>query len=121
MEVELSECFPVVIWLDYILVSFAVAADEFRYTCMSGEVSIEGVDDRKDMEETQQTFSRLGNNHRGRQTPAIVFKPSRYLNLHFSISPYLHSRAEGRLSVRCVQSAGGHLAPGKRGNQRLWW
>uniref|UniRef100_A0A3Q3WH83 Uncharacterized protein n=1 Tax=Mola mola TaxID=94237 RepID=A0A3Q3WH83_MOLML len=37
-----------------------LGADEFRYTCMSGEVSIEGVDDRKDMEETRRTFSQLG-------------------------------------------------------------
>uniref|UniRef100_A0AAZ3QH52 Myosin VC n=1 Tax=Oncorhynchus tshawytscha TaxID=74940 RepID=A0AAZ3QH52_ONCTS len=35
-------------------------ADEFRYTCMGGETGIEGVDDRKDMEETRRTFSLLG-------------------------------------------------------------
>ncbi|KAM9570394.1 unconventional myosin-Vc-like isoform 2-T2 [Salvelinus alpinus] len=35
-------------------------ADEFRYTSMGGETAIEGVDDRKDMEETCRTFSLLG-------------------------------------------------------------
>ncbi|CAB1322613.1 unnamed protein product [Coregonus sp. 'balchen'] len=35
-------------------------ADEFRYTNMGGETCIEGVDDRKDMEETRRTFSLLG-------------------------------------------------------------
>uniref|UniRef100_A0A673W767 Myosin VC n=1 Tax=Salmo trutta TaxID=8032 RepID=A0A673W767_SALTR len=35
-------------------------ADEFRYTSMGGETGIEGVDDRKDMEETRRTFSLLG-------------------------------------------------------------
>ncbi|XP_041734565.2 unconventional myosin-Vc [Coregonus clupeaformis] len=35
-------------------------ADEFRYTNMGGETGIEGVDDRKDMEETRRTFSLLG-------------------------------------------------------------
>nr|XP_046198999.1 unconventional myosin-Vc-like isoform X2 [Oncorhynchus gorbuscha] len=35
-------------------------ADEFRYTSMGGETAIEGVDDRKDMEETRRTFSLLG-------------------------------------------------------------
>uniref|UniRef100_A0A8C7MJ17 Myosin VC n=1 Tax=Oncorhynchus kisutch TaxID=8019 RepID=A0A8C7MJ17_ONCKI len=38
-------------------------ADEFRYTCMGGETGIEGVDDRKDMEETRRTFSLLGKSH----------------------------------------------------------
>uniref|UniRef100_A0AAZ3Q506 Myosin VC n=1 Tax=Oncorhynchus tshawytscha TaxID=74940 RepID=A0AAZ3Q506_ONCTS len=33
---------------------------EFRYTSMGGETAIEGVDDRKDMEETRRTFSLLG-------------------------------------------------------------
>ncbi|XP_068168579.1 unconventional myosin-Vc [Antennarius striatus] len=37
-----------------------LSADEFRYTCMSGEVTIEGIDDRKYMEETRQTFFLLG-------------------------------------------------------------
>ncbi|XP_045562064.1 unconventional myosin-Vc [Salmo salar] len=37
-----------------------LSADEFRYTCMGGETGIEGVDDRKDMEETRRTFSLLG-------------------------------------------------------------
>lgn len=46
----------------YITVLFVVSADKFRYTCMSGEVTIEGVDDRKDMEETRRTFSLLGKN-----------------------------------------------------------
>lgn len=44
---------------DYIIL-FAESADKFRYTCMSGEVTIEGVDDGKDMEETRRTFSLLG-------------------------------------------------------------
>ncbi|XP_070763709.1 unconventional myosin-Vc [Enoplosus armatus] len=38
------------------------SADKFRYTCTSGEITIEGVDDKKDMEETQRTFSLLGLN-----------------------------------------------------------
>ncbi|XP_041853672.1 unconventional myosin-Vc [Melanotaenia boesemani] len=37
-----------------------LSADKFRYTCMGGDTTIEGVSDRKDMEETQQTFSMLG-------------------------------------------------------------
>jgi len=37
-----------------------VSADEFAYTCMGGEITIEGVDDEKDMEETRRTFSLLG-------------------------------------------------------------
>ncbi|XP_054476812.1 unconventional myosin-Vc [Anoplopoma fimbria] len=37
-----------------------LSADKFQYTCMGGEISIEGVDDKKDMKETQQTFSLLG-------------------------------------------------------------
>ncbi|XP_076588859.1 unconventional myosin-Vc isoform X2 [Chaetodon auriga] len=37
-----------------------LSADKFRYTCMGGEIAIEGVDDKKDMEETQRTFSLLG-------------------------------------------------------------
>ncbi|XP_042351955.1 unconventional myosin-Vc isoform X2 [Plectropomus leopardus] len=37
-----------------------LSADKFRYTCMGGEITIEGVDDKKDMEETQRTFSLLG-------------------------------------------------------------
>ncbi|KAF7656344.1 hypothetical protein LDENG_00042780 [Lucifuga dentata] len=37
-----------------------LSADKFRYTCMGGETSIEGVDDKKDMEETRRTFSLLG-------------------------------------------------------------
>ncbi|XP_057692410.1 unconventional myosin-Vc isoform X3 [Corythoichthys intestinalis] len=36
------------------------SADEFHYTGMGGNIIIEGVDDRKGMEETQQTFSLLG-------------------------------------------------------------
>uniref|UniRef100_A0A672I2A3 Myosin VC n=1 Tax=Salarias fasciatus TaxID=181472 RepID=A0A672I2A3_SALFA len=35
-------------------------ADKFSYTCMGGNTTIEGVDDKKDMEETQRTFSMLG-------------------------------------------------------------
>ncbi|XP_051918235.1 unconventional myosin-Vc isoform X1 [Hippocampus zosterae] len=37
-----------------------MSADEFHYTGMGGDIIIEGVDDRKGMEETQQTFSLLG-------------------------------------------------------------
>ncbi|KAM7414757.1 hypothetical protein PAMA_019527 [Pampus argenteus] len=37
-----------------------LSADEFQYTCMGGEITIEGVDDKKDMEETRRTFSLLG-------------------------------------------------------------
>uniref|UniRef100_A0A3Q3FNL4 Myosin VC n=1 Tax=Labrus bergylta TaxID=56723 RepID=A0A3Q3FNL4_9LABR len=37
-----------------------LSADKFQYTCMGGEMTIEGVDDKKDMEETQRTFSLLG-------------------------------------------------------------
>lgn len=40
----------------------AVSADKFRYTCMGGDITIEGVDDKKDMEETQRTFLLLGKN-----------------------------------------------------------
>ncbi|XP_056138617.1 unconventional myosin-Vc [Lampris incognitus] len=39
-----------------------LSAAKFQYTCMGGKISIEGVDDRKDMEETQRTFSLLGLN-----------------------------------------------------------
>ncbi|KAE8296185.1 Unconventional myosin-Vc [Larimichthys crocea] len=37
-----------------------LSADKFQYTCMGGEITIEGVDDEKDMEETRRTFSLLG-------------------------------------------------------------
>ncbi|XP_029993436.1 unconventional myosin-Vc [Sphaeramia orbicularis] len=37
-----------------------LSADKFQYTSIGGNISIEGVDDRKDMEETRQTFSLLG-------------------------------------------------------------
>ncbi|KAM9814851.1 unconventional myosin-Vc isoform X1 [Syngnathus typhle] len=37
-----------------------LSADEFNYTGIGGDIIIEGVDDRKGMEETQQTFSLLG-------------------------------------------------------------
>ncbi|XP_072291958.1 unconventional myosin-Vc [Eucyclogobius newberryi] len=37
-----------------------LSADEFQYTCIGGDISIEGVDDKKDMEETRRTFSLLG-------------------------------------------------------------
>lgn len=52
------------------LVVFAVSADKFRYTGLSGDITIEGIDDRKDMEETRRTFSLLGRNRytRGGQT-----------------------------------------------------
>ncbi|TKS73568.1 Unconventional myosin-Vc [Collichthys lucidus] len=39
-----------------------LSADKFQYTCMGGEITIEGVDDEKDMEETRRTFSLLGLN-----------------------------------------------------------
>uniref|UniRef100_A0A7N8XK57 Myosin VC n=1 Tax=Mastacembelus armatus TaxID=205130 RepID=A0A7N8XK57_9TELE len=37
-------------------------ADNFQYTSMGGDITIEGVDDKKDMEETLRTFSLLGLN-----------------------------------------------------------
>ncbi|KAM6936964.1 unconventional myosin-Vc [Xenentodon cancila] len=37
-----------------------LSADKFRYTCMGSEITIEGVDDKKDMGETRRTFSLLG-------------------------------------------------------------
>ncbi|KAM4618312.1 unconventional myosin-Vc [Polymixia lowei] len=37
-----------------------LSADKFQYTRMGGETKIEGVDDQKDMQETQRTFSLLG-------------------------------------------------------------
>ncbi|XP_037539495.1 unconventional myosin-Vc [Nematolebias whitei] len=37
-----------------------LSADKFRYTCMGGDITIEGVVDKKDMEETRRTFSLLG-------------------------------------------------------------
>ncbi|XP_053175662.1 unconventional myosin-Vc [Scomber japonicus] len=37
-----------------------LSADEFRYTCLGGDIAIEGIDDKKEMEETQRTFSLLG-------------------------------------------------------------
>lgn len=40
----------------------AASADNFRYTHMGGDITIEGVDDKKDMEETLRTFSLLGKN-----------------------------------------------------------
>ncbi|XP_039882835.1 unconventional myosin-Vc [Simochromis diagramma] len=36
------------------------SADKFNYTCMGGDITIEGVNDKKDLEETRQTFSLLG-------------------------------------------------------------
>ncbi|XP_054633861.1 unconventional myosin-Vc isoform X1 [Dunckerocampus dactyliophorus] len=39
-----------------------LSAEEFHYTGIGGDISIEGVDDRKSMEETQRTFSLLGLN-----------------------------------------------------------
>lgn len=42
------------------MVYFAVSADKFRYTSMGGDITIEGVVDKKDMEETRRTFSLLG-------------------------------------------------------------
>lgn len=47
-----------------------MSADKFQYTCMGGEITIEGVDDKKDMEETRRTFSLLGKNHFSCQTVA---------------------------------------------------
>lgn len=40
--------------------SSTVSADKFNYTCMGGDITIEGVNDKKDLEETRQTFSLLG-------------------------------------------------------------
>ncbi|CAB1454539.1 unnamed protein product [Pleuronectes platessa] len=37
-----------------------LSADNFRYTSIGGDITIEGVDDKKDMEETRRTFSLLG-------------------------------------------------------------
>ncbi|KAM9376468.1 unconventional myosin-Vc [Pholidichthys leucotaenia] len=37
-----------------------LSADKFRYTCMGGDISIEGVDDKKELGETRHTFSMLG-------------------------------------------------------------
>uniref|UniRef100_A0A3B4VDC7 Myosin VC n=1 Tax=Seriola dumerili TaxID=41447 RepID=A0A3B4VDC7_SERDU len=37
-----------------------LSAENFQYTCMGGDITIEGVDDKKDMEETRRTFSLLG-------------------------------------------------------------
>ncbi len=49
--------------MDYFnVLSSIVSADKFRYTCMGGEISIEGVNDKKDMEETRRTFAMLGKN-----------------------------------------------------------
>lgn len=39
---------------------FAVSAEDFRYTSMGGEVTIDGVDDEKDMGDTRRTFTLLG-------------------------------------------------------------
>uniref|UniRef100_A0A3Q3KRB3 Myosin VC n=1 Tax=Mastacembelus armatus TaxID=205130 RepID=A0A3Q3KRB3_9TELE len=39
-----------------------LSADNFQYTSMGGDITIEGVDDKKDMEETLRTFSLLGLN-----------------------------------------------------------
>uniref|UniRef100_A0A671VGU2 Myosin VC n=1 Tax=Sparus aurata TaxID=8175 RepID=A0A671VGU2_SPAAU len=50
-----------------------LSADKFQYTCMGGEITIDGVDDKKDMEETQRTFSLLGKNGFSCQT-SDVFK-----------------------------------------------
>ncbi|XP_061630695.1 unconventional myosin-Vc isoform X1 [Phyllopteryx taeniolatus] len=37
-----------------------MSADQFHYTSLGGDIIIDGVNDRKSMEETQQTFSLLG-------------------------------------------------------------
>ncbi|CAL9696918.1 unnamed protein product [Knipowitschia caucasica] len=37
-----------------------LSAEEFQYTCLGGDIFIEGIDDKKDMEETRKTFSLLG-------------------------------------------------------------
>ncbi|XP_030586985.1 unconventional myosin-Vc [Archocentrus centrarchus] len=37
-----------------------LSADKFNYTCMGGDITIEGVNDKKDLEETSRTFSLLG-------------------------------------------------------------
>lgn len=43
-----------------IFLSSVVSAEKFRYTCLGGEITIEGIDDKKDMEETRRTFLLLG-------------------------------------------------------------
>lgn len=43
----------------------AVSADGFRYTRLGGEVTIEGVDDSKDLEDTRRTFTLLGGHQQG--------------------------------------------------------
>lgn len=54
------------------LVVFAVSADKFCYTGLSGDITIEGIDDRKDMEETRQTFSLLGRNRYARNGQSTI-------------------------------------------------
>lgn len=44
----------------FFIVKMQVGADKFNYTCMGGEMEIQGVDDRADMAETCRTFTLLG-------------------------------------------------------------
>uniref|UniRef100_A0A3Q3BRE9 Myosin VC n=1 Tax=Kryptolebias marmoratus TaxID=37003 RepID=A0A3Q3BRE9_KRYMA len=37
-----------------------LSADKFRYTSMGGDITIQGISDKKDFEETRRTFSMLG-------------------------------------------------------------
>lgn len=41
-------------------ICWLVGAEKFNYTRLGGEIEIEGVDDRADMEETLRTFNLLG-------------------------------------------------------------
>lgn len=93
----------------------AVSADKFRYTCTGGDVTIEGVDDKKDLEETRRTFSMLGKNRTSCQ--AVVALNVTFILAVFSLFGF--RRVEGRLSVGCLQSVGSHIAFGQRGDQRL--
>ncbi|XP_053740826.1 unconventional myosin-Vc [Synchiropus splendidus] len=50
-----------------------LSADRFRYTCMGGEITIEGIDDHKGMMETLRTFSLLGLNEAFQSDVFTVF------------------------------------------------
>lgn len=60
-----------------------MSADKFQYTCMGGEITIDGVDDKKDMEETQRTFSLLGKNGFSCQTVAHLKCQNFSVNITF--------------------------------------
>lgn len=94
----------------------AVSADKFLYTCMGGEITIEGVDDKRDMGETQRTFSLLGKGHRCCLSITCFCVSS----FKFILPSFLFLRVERGLSVRCLQSLGIHSAFGKCGNKEHW-